>query len=74
MVTAFVLFLIVSLIVGLAVIARELGKSQALISDSEDTIDALHKSIDEAEEADEIRRKAAADTLAGRVSSKYYRD
>ena len=74
MVILFTLFLIVALVVGLAVVAREVGKSQALVDDSEDTINALHKSIDEAQEADEIRRKAAADTLTGRMSRKYYRD
>lgn len=41
MLTAFIIFLMVSLIVGLAVVARELGKSQALMEEETDDLQGV---------------------------------
>lgn len=72
MTTAFTLFLLVSLVAGLVIVARQWGKSVAMEGEAKDAVDALHKSIDEAEDVQNIRRDAVANPSS--VSKKHYID
>ena len=65
--------IVLFIILAALYIAHEWGKSSQMTEDAEDDLAALACMNKEAQDAEKIRHKAAADTLAGRVS-KYYRD
>lgn len=74
MVWVFSAFLAVSLLAVVILLAREAGKTQALLDESEDDLQEAAKLMKEGEDVQKIRRKAVDDTRTGRVQSKHYID
>lgn len=63
MVAAFTIFLLVSLIAGLVLVAKQLGKSQALLDESEDELAEFDKFMKEKAHAEKNRPATVDDAI-----------